>query len=105
MARSKVRLDLRGLEQVAKSSQVRNEVEALAERVADIARGSGVMVEGVPGDTSLPVEVYHGDAQGMRVGRARSAVVLAHPAGEAVQAKHGTLTKAAAQAGLKVQSR
>jgi hypothetical protein len=35
--------------------------------------------------------------------RAHAEVILAHPAGIAVQAKHGALTKAASQAGLEVK--
>ena len=98
MAR-KVRLNSRGLEQVAKSTAVRSEVDKLAERVADNVRAQGIHVDGVPGDIPLPVKVLTGTTD-----RARASVQIAHPSGKAVQAKHGALTKAAAQAGLSVRS-
>lgn len=99
MALGKVRLASRGIEAIAKSSEVRREVTALAEKVADNVRSMGIRVEGVPGDVALPVEVtsYITD-------RARSSVTIKHASGAAVQAKHGALTKAAAQAGLDVRS-
>lgn len=100
----KVRLDLRGLEEVAKSPKVRAEIEKLAEQVADSVRSQGHLVDGVPGEYALPVKAYHGTTDDMRVDRAKSRVVLAHASGMAVQAKHGALTKAAAQAGLGVRS-
>lgn len=98
MARN-VRLDHSGMAAVAKSAAVRAEVTKLAERVADNVRAQGIRVEGEPGDVSLPVEVtsYTTD-------RARSSVTIKHASGQAVQAKHGALTKAAAQAGLDVKS-
>ncbi|MFS0140294.1 hypothetical protein ACL1FJ_00700 [Corynebacterium striatum] len=63
-----------------------------AEAVADSVRAQ------VPED--VPVEVFDG------VGRNKhpySMVVIMHPSGIARQAKHGTLTRAAAQQGLKVR--
>lgn len=101
---SKLKLDLRELEDVAKSSQVHGEIDKLAEQVAGYVREQGVMVVGEPGDLALPVKVYTDDTTtDMKVNRARAAVSLAHPSGLAVQAKHGSLTKAAAQAGLRVK--
>jgi hypothetical protein len=100
MARSKVRRNSRGIEQVAKSREVRAEVNKLAERVADAVRAQGIYVEGVPGDVPLPVEVVE-----QTTDRARAQVRIAHASGKAVQAKHGVLTKAAAQAGLDVKAR
>lgn len=98
MARN-VRLNSSGIADVAKSAAVRAEVTQLAERVADNVRAQGIRVEGEPGDVALPVEVasYTTD-------RARSSVTIKHPSGQAVQAKHGALTKAAAQAGLDVKN-
>jgi hypothetical protein len=99
MARD-VHLEGRGIEAVAKSAEMHREINALAERVADNVRNMGIRVEGVPGDVPLPVNVAEGETD-----RARASVQLAHPSGKAVQAKHGALTKAAAQAGLEVKSR
>ena len=99
MAR-KVRLNSRGIEAVAKSAPIAREVTKLAEAVADNLRSQRHMVEGVPGDVALPVEVTSYETD-----RARSSVTITHPSGLAVQAKHGALTRAAAQEGLEVRSR
>ena len=103
MARGKVKLDLDGLEEVAKSSRVEAEIRDLAEKVAENVRRMGIRVQGVPGDIPLPVKVYVEDTKNMRVNRARATVVLAHAAGAAVQGKHGALTRAASDAGLRVK--
>ena len=97
MAR-KIRLNSRGLEEVAKRTETREAVNALAEEVADNLRSQGHQVEGVPGDVPLPIKVYEGTTD-----RARASVQIAHPSGKAVQAKHGALTRAAAEAGLTVR--
>lgn len=96
----KIRRNSRGIEQVAKSAAVRRQINALAMRVAANVRYQGIRVDGIPGDIALPVEVHE-----QATDRARAAVSLAHPSGKAVQAKHGALTKAAAQVGLNVRSR
>ena len=72
-----------------------------AEQIARNVRSLGIKVgdhDGGPREYDLPVKVKHSVTD-----RAKSTVVLAHPAGLAVQAKHGALTKAAAQAGLEVK--
>ena len=100
---NRVKLDLRGLEEVAKSSETRAAVHEAAERVASGVEAQGIRVQGVPGDVALPVKVYDDTTDGMRVNRAVSRVVLAHAAGLAVQAKSGALTKAASAAGLRLK--
>lgn len=100
MALIKINLSGRGIESVAKSGEMRDAINALAEQVADNVRVQGIMVEGIPGDIPLPVEVNE-----QTTDRARASVSLAHPSGKAVQAKNGALTKAAAQAGLEVRDR
>lgn len=97
---SRVRLDRRGIAALAKSREVTTETLRAAEMVADNIRAQGVRVEGIPGNIALPVTVTMFETD-----RAHAVVALAHPSGEAVQAKHGSLTKAAAQAGLDVRSR
>ena len=77
----------------------RRAVNDLAERIAEAARANVPDVEGIPGDIPLPVRVSEYETD-----RARATVWLAHPSGLAVQAKHGTLTKAASQAGVEVHS-
>jgi hypothetical protein len=106
MARPKVKLDLGGLEEVAKSREVRAAVHNAAERVADAVKDQGITVgdkDGGSHEYALPVKVYDDTTDGMRVNRATSRVVLAHAAGLAVQAKHGALSKAASAAGLKLK--
>lgn len=90
----------RGLNEALKSAEARRATAELAERVAENARSSAPDVEGIPGDIALPVTVQTYDTD-----RARATVWLAHPAGLAVQAKHGTLTKAASAAGLEVKGK
>lgn len=93
--RLRVTLDHAGLAAILKSGPMAAAVHAAAEQIADRARG--IMVEGVPGDVELPVEVTDQVSD-----RARSSVTLAHPSGQAVQAKHGVLTGGAAGAGFEV---
>ena len=99
MARSKVRLDNRGIAGLLKSRELMDATEEAAEAVADNVRAQGIRVEGVPGDIALPVRVDMHTTD-----RAHANVTIAHPAGLAVQAKHGALTKAAGQAGLDVRA-
>lgn len=103
MARSKVRLDHRGLAAVLKGREVTTATLEAAEAVASNARAQGSKVgdrDGGPNEIDMPVTVrmYETD-------RAHAVVALAHPAGDADQAKNGTLTKAAAEAGLDFRSR
>ena len=98
MAR-KVRRHSPGIAQVAKSREVREAVNQLAERLADAVRSQGIRVEG-GNEILLPVEVRE-----QTTDRARAQVAITHPSGKAVQAKHGALTKAAASAGLRVKTK
>lgn len=100
---NRVKLDLRGLEEVAKSREVRAAVHDAAQTVAENVEAQGIKVQGVPGDIALPVKVYDDTTDGMRVNRAVSRVVLAHAAGLSVQSKHGALSKAASAAGLRLK--
>lgn len=97
MARGDVRLDHGGIAALLKSGAMQALVSLAAEKVAANVRSQGIMVEGEPGDVALPVEVST-----TMTDRAHASVTLAHPAGKAVQAKHGALTKAASAAGLEV---
>lgn len=87
--------DSAGLAAVLKSGPVQAAVHAAAEQIAAGARG--IAVEGIPGDVALPVEVRDSTSD-----RARSTVIIAHPSGMAVQAKHGVLTAGASGAGFEV---
>ena len=98
MAR-KVRRHSPGIAQVAKSREVREVVNQLAERLADAVRSQGIRVEG-GNEIPLPVEVRE-----QTTDRARAQVAITHPSGKAVQAKRGALTKAAASVGLRVKTK
>lgn len=93
-----VKLDRAAIGRLAESDEMRRLVAEAAEKVAENVREQGIRVEGIPGDIELPVKVtvYETD-------RARASVTLAHPAGLAVQAKHGALTRAASALGLTVK--
>jgi hypothetical protein len=102
MARQ-VRLDSRGVGAILKSAGVAAATRAAAEAVADNVRSQNIRVgdkDGGKREYDLPVKVT------MRTtDRAHADVTIAHPAGQSVQAKHGALTKGAAQAGLDVKAR
>lgn len=89
-----LRLDSGGVAAVLKSGAVASAVTAAADQVADQVRGQGRTV-GNDDDLPVVVDTYTTD-------RAAASVTLAHPAGLAVQAKHGALTAAAAAVGLEV---
>lgn len=100
---NRVHLDSKGLAAIAKSSPVAKAVVEAAQAVAENVRDMGIRVgdrDGGPREQDLPVKI-----RASVTDRVRATVVIAHPAGEAVQAKHGALTKAAAQAGLDVRQR
>ncbi|HET6154358.1 MAG TPA: hypothetical protein VFE15_15545 [Marmoricola sp.] len=109
----RVVLNPAGLSQMLQTEGVRDAIEAVGEQVADNVRAQGITVgdeNGGPDQIALPVEVHGPELSRSRpipgvqgYGQAQQVVVsLAHAAGEAVQAKHGALTKAAAQAGLRL---
>lgn len=80
--------DSSGWEKVLKSAGVSAMVKAAADGVAASARSERP-------DDPIEVNTYTTD-------RAAASVTIAHPKGLAVQAKHGTLTRAAAAQGLEV---
>lgn len=93
-----VRLHAGALAALAKDAQTHVVLSQVAEDVAARARSQHIEVGGEnfsPDEYPLPVEVQDGAGGPF--------VVLAHPAGIAVQAKHGTLTKAAAAEGLELR--
>jgi hypothetical protein len=103
MARSRVRLNSAGIREILNATAMRAATEAAAEAVAENARDQGIKVGDKDGgrfEYDLPVTVKM-----FTTDRPHAVVALAHPAGDSVQAKHGTLTKAAGQAGLDVRSK
>lgn len=97
MARTKVKLSSSGAADVLRSAGAHAIVEQAVERIAADVRSLGIMVDGIPGDHELPVTTSVSTTD-----RAHGRVTLAHPAGQAVQAKHGALTKAADSIGADV---
>ena len=95
---TKIHPNIKGLNEALKAPAGRAVVEKAAEEIAANVRSLGVDVEGIPGDIELPVRVDYYESD-----RSRATVWLAHPAGLAVEAKHGALTKAASAAGLEVK--
>lgn len=96
-----IKLDGDGIEAVLKSVGMRALVNATAEKIADNVRSLNIEVgdrDGGARELPLPVKVKSSTTD-----RAHAEIILAHPAGIAVQAKHGALTKAASQAGLEVK--
>lgn len=87
---SGVRVNDRGLQELMKGEQMQAILGAKAGAVAAEVEAAGIRVEGKPGRVDIPVTVT------VRVGRtrARSRVFLDHPAGIAVEARHGVLTRA-----------
>ncbi len=101
MARGKVRLDSKGVRAILQSAEMHRAIQVTAEAVAANVEAQNITVGDRDGGTHeypLPVEVSMTTTD-----RAHANVTLAHPAGQAVQAKHGALTKAAKQAGLDVK--
>lgn len=99
MAR-KVRLNSRGIARILKAPEMQRATERAAEAVKANVEAMNIGVgdkDGGKHEKPLPVTVTMSTTD-----RAHANVNLAHPAGAAVQAKHGALTKAAAQAGLDV---
>lgn len=100
MARKGVKLNHAGIAKILKSTEMHRVTQAATEKVAENVSEQGIKVgdrDGGPREYDLPVEVSMTTTD-----RAHGSVILAHPSGAAVQAKHGALTKAAAQAGLDV---
>lgn len=103
MARGEIHLNHAGIARILKSAEMQRVVQAAAEAVAENVKAQGITVGDIDGgkhEYELPVEVSMTTTD-----RAHGNVTLTHPAGLAVQAKHGALTKAAAEAGLDVRSR
>lgn len=101
MALAKVRLDHAGIGQILRSSEVASEVHALAAQVAANVASQGLVASSAGPDSPAQIIAVVDD---YTTDRAASAVTILHPAGLAMQARHGVLTKAAAAAGLEVKS-
>lgn len=110
MARTRVRLDSRGLAEVMESAAMTAVTTAASEQVGRAVRAQGRVVTSRGQRSSgreLPVDVDMRPASGtgrIRDHRVMGVVTLVHPAGLGMQAKHGVLTRAAATTGAEVVS-
>lgn len=93
---TKITFDKAGFEAVLKS-ELAGPTAAAAQRVA-AAVNLGTVADAA-------VTVHTGVTTDMRINRPHALVSIEHPAGLRMQAKHGTLTKAASSAGLKVKAK
>ena len=85
----RVRLNRRGVREMLNSEGVQGVLRRKAEAVAAQVEAAGIRVDGIPGRIELPVRVTVAAGRG----RARARVVLNHPAGLAVEAKHAVLVR------------
>lgn len=100
MTTSHIHFTSSALGAVLRSAEMRTMVNKAANDIAAKARAQHVQVgafSGGQGPIDMPVRV-----ESATTDRATAFVVLAHPAGIAAQAKLGTLTKAASDAGISV---
>lgn len=99
----RIKFDSRGIGELLRSTEVHRATQDAAEAVADNVRAQNIGVgdkDGGPREKDMPVKV-----EMTTTDRAHAWVTITHPAGLAVQAKHGALTKAAGQAGLDVKGK
>lgn len=88
---------------VLKGDLMKHAMAVKAEQIARNVRALGLKVgdrDGGGSEYDLPVKVETSVTD-----RAKATVLLAHPSGLAVQAKHGALTKAASEAGMEVKAK
>lgn len=84
----RVRLNRRGMRDLLRSEGVQETLGRKAAAVGEQVEAAGIRVDGAPGRIPLPVTVSVGAGEE----RARARVILDHPAGARVEAKHGILT-------------
>lgn len=88
-------LNRQGMTEMLKSAQVRAAITELATQIETTASQDEPIVRH---QAEVKAEDYTTD-------RAASAVLIKHPIGYGIQAKYGTLTRAAQAAGLQVKAR
>lgn len=88
------KLDHAGLKRIL-TTEFSGDVNALAHRIAANVRAQGLTVSDGE-EMPVTVDEYTTD-------RGAASVTITHPAGLNVQAKHGALTRAAAEAGVEVR--
>lgn len=95
MAGIKIKLDHRGILEALQSPEVAEAINAKADEVHAIVQAAPEITR-----NGAATEVVH-----YTTDRAAAAVDIDDPAGLAIQAKHGTLTKAARAVGLQVKAK
>lgn len=97
----KIKFNRAGLAEVLRSAEMQHMVQGAVDKLADEVRQQGITVGALEsGGDDIPLPVT---ATVTITDRAHGRVTLAHPAGIAVQAKHGALTRAASAEGLSVR--
>lgn len=84
---TRVKLNRREMRDLLRSEDTQQMLGRRARAIAERVEAAGIRVDGVPGRIALPVTV----AVSAGAERARARVVIDHPAGAAVEAKHGIL--------------
>lgn len=97
---SPVLLDSAGVRAHLNSPEVAAEVRAAAEKVAANVNAQGLTASSGAAKSGSAITAV---VWSYTTDRAAAAVSIQHPAGLAMQAKHGVLTKAATAAGLEVK--
>jgi hypothetical protein len=90
----RINIKTRGFKKLMKGEPMVLDMTARGVRVVAAVESAGIRVEGKPGRIDLPVAL-----RVSKKGRARARVVLDHPAGKAVEAKHGILAASIDAAG------
>lgn len=91
-----------GFAEIIKSAGVRAAVEAAANAVAGNVSGQGLVASSKAYESGPEIV---GVVEMSTTDRPNAHVTIKHPAGLAMQAKHGVLTKAASSAGLEVRAK
>ena len=96
MTRVQVRLDHAGIRQVLRSGPMRAMVNAAGEQAAQAVRAQGRMARSgaQASGPDISGDVMVRPAVGGYDGRPVAIVTVAHPAALAMQARHGTITRA-----------
>lgn len=97
-----VRLNSKGIQEVAKSDAMQRVIRALAEDVADNINRAGYTASSGASDSGAEL---HAEVEMQETDRARAVVKVNHPAALAFQAKHGMFTRAASEAGVEVRGK
>lgn len=98
----RVKLDSAGVAEVLRRSEVAAAAGALAEQVADGARGAATVDRN---GAEVVVDEYEASGGRMRSARPAFAVTVKHPGALGMEAKYGVLSGAAAAMGLTVRGK